>query len=58
MKSIRCGHCRKLLFKNSLKAHSGQLEIKCSRCGEFNTLRPKEPERKQPQGKHGYSHTC
>ncbi|MBL4785476.1 MAG: Com family DNA-binding transcriptional regulator [Cohaesibacteraceae bacterium] len=44
MESIRCSNCSKLLFKSDLKANKGRLEIKCSRCGTFNDLRPKEPD--------------
>ncbi len=35
METIRCGSCRKLLAK----ALFTQIEIKCPRCGTYNSLR-------------------
>ncbi|WP_377368133.1 Com family DNA-binding transcriptional regulator [Phenylobacterium ferrooxidans] len=42
LESIRCGSCRALLLKAQA---DGRLEIKCRRCGAFNTiaLRPQSP---------------
>ncbi|MBI1408109.1 MAG: Com family DNA-binding transcriptional regulator [Caulobacter sp.] len=56
--SIRCCGCGALLFKAAPAAISGVIEIKCRRCGVFNSLRPPSPlptadraaERKRPCG--------
>lgn len=43
MNEIRCGNCRKLLMKAQQNAIIGTVEIKCTRCGTLNNLRPVEP---------------
>lgn len=43
MNEIRCGSCRKLLMKAGQNAIMGTVEIKCTRCGTLNNLRPVEP---------------
>ncbi|PVB59734.1 hypothetical protein DCO57_20670 [Labrenzia sp. 011] len=43
MNEIRCGSCRKLLMKSADRAIVGPVEIKCTRCGTLNNLRPIEP---------------
>ncbi|MBD8890884.1 Com family DNA-binding transcriptional regulator [Labrenzia suaedae] len=43
MNEIRCGSCRKLLMKAQQNAITGTIEIKCTRCGTLNNLRPVEP---------------
>lgn len=50
LKEIRCRRCNKLLAK----ADTGELEIKCPRCGAYNILKaesfkPERPERPQEQ---------
>ncbi|WP_188082785.1 Com family DNA-binding transcriptional regulator [Sphingobium scionense] len=41
--SNRCASCRALLFKSEPGAIAGVIEIKCRRCGTFNSLRPVSP---------------
>ncbi|WP_367618326.1 MULTISPECIES: Com family DNA-binding transcriptional regulator [Rhodoplanes] len=43
VETIRCAHCRALLFRATAGAIAGPVEIKCRRCGTFNVLRPSEP---------------
>lgn len=46
----RCGKCARLLLKMEENALSGAIQIKCPRCGTYNTLRPpKSPEPKRPE---------
>lgn len=40
---VRCASCRALLFKAAARAIAGVIEIKCRRCGTFNSLRPQSP---------------
>ncbi|MAA97764.1 MAG: Com family DNA-binding transcriptional regulator [Stappia sp.] len=49
MESIRCANCRRLLMRAAARAISGTIEIKCPRCGTFNSLRPVEPEPERPE---------
>ncbi|BBF92342.1 Com family DNA-binding transcriptional regulator [Blastochloris tepida] len=43
VEDIRCGSCRALLLRAATGAIAGAVQIKCRRCGTFNTLRPIEP---------------
>ncbi|WP_394701634.1 Com family DNA-binding transcriptional regulator [uncultured Roseibium sp.] len=43
MQEIRCGSCRRLLFKAAERAIADVIELKCPRCGTLNSLRPFEP---------------
>ncbi|MBB99202.1 MAG: Com family DNA-binding transcriptional regulator [Rhodobacteraceae bacterium] len=49
MESIRCASCRRLLMRAAARAISGIIEIKCSRCGTINSLRPAEPKPERQQ---------
>ncbi|WP_417691557.1 zinc finger domain-containing protein [Roseibium sp.] len=49
MNEIRCGSCRKLLMKAEPNAIIGTVEIKCTRCGTLNNLRPLEPVSERPE---------
>jgi len=44
LKPEHCGSCRALLFKAADGAIAGAIQIKCRRCGAYNSLRPSSPQ--------------
>ncbi|WP_145072198.1 Com family DNA-binding transcriptional regulator [Sphingobium wenxiniae] len=54
--SMKCAHCRALLFKCDPDAIAGVIEIKCRRCGTFNCLRPASPHSTASRAAEGGNH--